>query len=126
MTYVKSRMKSLLVSAGLVLALSINGCSSMSPVEIAKDVLLPDQNAGLQVDTQIGDKEYSMGSNLEVKAEKVENVVGRDDVKNEAQVINQTNVPTSWFIVGVLGFFLMTALAIIGWLMPVPRWCKRE
>ncbi|WP_157839672.1 hypothetical protein [Vibrio cholerae] len=117
-------MKSLLVLMGLVLALSTNGCSSLTPVEIAKDVLLPDQQSGITVDTQIGDKEYALGSNLEVKADKVENVIGRDDVKNEAQVINQTNVPTSWFIVGVLGFFLMTAVAVIGWLMPVPKWCK--
>lgn len=117
-------MKSLLVLMGLVLVLSTNGCSSLSPVEIAKDVILPDQKSGITVDTQIGDKEYSAGSNLEVKSETVRNVVGRDKVKNDAQVINQTNVPTSWFIVGFLGFFLMTAFAIIGWLLPVPKWCK--
>lgn len=117
-------MKSLLVWTTLVGCLTVSGCSSLSPVEIAKDVILPDQKAGITVDTQIGDKEYSAGSNQEVKAEKVEKVVGRDDVKNDAQVINQTNVPTSWFIVGALGFFLMTAFAVIGWLMPVPKWCK--
>lgn len=110
---------------GILLALSSNGCSALSPVEIAKDVLSPNK-AGVQVETQVGDRDNALGSNLEVEAEVVGNVIGRDEVKNAAQVINQTNVPTSWFIVGILGFFLMTAVAIIGWLMPVPKWCRRD
>lgn len=110
----------------MALCLTINGCSSLTPVGVAKDLLLPDQSAGLEVDTQFGDKEYALGSNLEVDAEKVGNVIGRDEVKMNAQTINQTNVPTSWFVVGSLGFFLMTAVAIIGWMMPVPKWCKEK
>lgn len=119
-------MKSLFALTVLVMTLNLTSCSSLSPVDIAKDVLLPDQTAGLQVDTQFGDKEYALGNNLEVDAEKVDKVIGRDEVKNDAQIINQTNVPTSWFVIGILSFFLMTAIAFIGWMMPVPKWCKEE
>lgn len=91
---------------------------------MAVDAIIPDNQPALQVDAQVGDREASLGSNIEVDADKIDNVVGRDTVKNDAQVINQTNVPTSWFIVGTLSFFLMTAIAVIGWMAPVPKWCK--
>lgn len=91
--------------------------------DVAKDaVLSPQEKAMLEVNTEVGDDKATLGANVEVDSDKVDNVVGRDDVKNTAQTINQTNVPTSWFVVGVLSFFLMTTLAVIGWLMPVPKW----
>lgn len=90
------------------------------------DSVIPSQEAGLQVDAQIGDREASLGSNTEVDADNINDVVGRDEVSNEAQVINQTNVPTSWFIIGVLAFLFMTAIAFIGWMMPVPKWCQQR
>lgn len=116
-------MKSLF--ALTMLLISLNGCSSLNPAAMVTDALIPDNQPMLSVDAQVGDKEASLGSNIEVDADKVDNVVGRDTVKNDAQVINQTNVPTSWFIVGTLSFFLMTAVAVIGWMAPVPKWCRR-
>lgn len=97
-------IKGLVVSIALAL---IVGCSAIA--DYAASELLPSATkGGVSAELVVGDKEQTIGNNIEVEAENVEKVIGGDETVTaveapaaEEVVVNNTNYP-DWLIAALL------------------------
>jgi hypothetical protein len=83
-------MKGLMFGIALFTAV---GCTALA--EYAASSLIPSAaKGGVSAELVVGDKEQSLGNNVEVKAEKVDKVVGGNDTTTsvEASTARQVNV----------------------------------
>lgn len=111
--------------AMLVALTLMSGCTALTGLATTA---LTSGKPAVSLDAQVGDNNASLGAHQEVDAEQVDTVIGRDIVTttNQAETIKQYTVPTSWYVIGIVAFLLMVAIAIIGWLAPVPKWARNK
>lgn len=83
------------------------GCSALAEFA-AKDLLPSAAKGGVNTELVVGDKEQTVGNNLEVEADEVGKIVGGDDTTNtvvadKAQevVVQNTNYP-DWLVISLL------------------------
>ena len=87
----------------LVLVVALTGCSAIADFAISK---LGGSSGGINTELVVGDKEQTLGNNIEVKADRVNNVIGNNDNTTNARgaefvEVNNINYPT-WLIVTLL------------------------
>ena len=87
----------------LVLVVALTGCSAIADFAISK---LGGSSGGINTELVVGDKEQTLGNNIEVKADRVNNVIGNNDNTTNAKgaefvEVNNINYPT-WLIVVLL------------------------
>ena len=87
----------------LVAALLLSGCSAIADFAISK---LGGSSGGINTELVVGDKELSLGANLDVKADRVDKVIGNSDNSVAAEgaefvEVNNINYPT-WLVVSLL------------------------
>ncbi len=93
----------------LVLVLGLSGCSALT--KLATNALGGGQG-GINTELVVGDKEQTLGNNIEVKADKVDKVIGESDnsvgVEGSVDVLEVVNVnyPT-WLIATLLGLMVL-------------------
>lgn len=104
------------------LCVMLTSCAAMLP--LVTDMLGGAAKGGVSAEVVLGDKEQTLGNNLEIKAKNLNgNVVGKDDnsvgqIEGEVE-INNIDMPV--WIVLVLAVFAFA----IGVLSPRPRMWKR-
>jgi hypothetical protein len=86
-----------------VLLVALTGCSAIADFAISK---LGGSSGGINTELVVGDKEQTLGNNIEVKADRVNNVIGNNDNTTNAKgaefvEVNNINYPT-WLIVTLL------------------------
>ena len=86
-----------------VLVVALTGCSAIADFAISK---LGGSSGGINTELVVGDKEQTLGNNIEVKADRVNNVIGNSDNTTNAKgaefvEVNNINYPT-WLIVVLL------------------------
>lgn len=87
----------------VLLAVALTGCSAIADFAISK---LGGSSGGINTELVVGDKEQTLGNNIEVKADRVDKVVGNSDNSVAAEgaefvEVNNINYPT-WLIVSLL------------------------
>lgn len=103
----------------LVLLVSLSGCAALA--DFALDKVTGGSSGGINTELVVGDKEQTLGNNIEVKADQVGKVVGQNDNTTHASgaefvEVNNFSYP-SW-VVPVLFTLAMVFLAL-----PLPgRW----
>lgn len=80
----------------------------------------PSVNAELVV----GDKEQVVGSNVEVKAESVEKVIGNSDNSTAVASAKEVQINNNAFPMWAMGLLIVLA-GLVGWLAPRPHVWKR-
>jgi hypothetical protein len=89
-----------LIIAGSV----ITGCSAVA--DFAATKIMGASSDGISAELTVGDKEQVVGSNIEVKSDKVDKVVGNSDNSTKvdgAQTVEVTNVTyPAWLIIALL------------------------
>ena len=86
-----------------VLVVALTGCSAIADFAISK---LGGSSGGINTELVVGDKEQTLGNNIEVKADRVDKVIGANDNSVAADgaefvEVNNINYPT-WLIVTLL------------------------
>lgn len=113
------------IFATMLLVLSLSGCSTLAG--FAMDAITGGSSSGginTDVELVIGDKEQTLGNNIEVKADRVDKVVGDSDNSVAVQgtvdsvAVTNVNYPT-WLIVS-----LLIGNMVFLWLPtpPTPSW----
>ena len=107
-------MKYRLTATGMAIIL-MTSCAMLT--DLAMDAISPDKG-GINTELVLGDKNQTLGTNQEVKAEQIGTVVGQNDnhtdIKSADDVtITNQNFP-AWFVAGI------TLIGLIGWMAPTP------
>lgn len=92
---------------------AIVSCTMLT--DLATKAIMPDKGGGINTELVVGDKEQTLGNNLDIKAKSVETVVGNNDnstdVKQAEEVhITNVNVPT-WLVVTLFVGFVLALMA---------------
>lgn len=100
----------------LVLVVALTGCAAVADFAISK---LGGSSGGINTELVVGDKEQTLGNNIEVKADRVNNVIGNNDNTTNAKgaefvEVNNINYPT-WLIVTLL------ILSFVFLCLPMPK-----
>ena len=104
-----------------LLAIAVVSCSMLT--DMAMDAV-GGSKGGINTELVVGDKEQVVGTNLEVKAETIEKVVGTSDNSVVASNAKEVTVTNNTFPVWVV--LLIGALTtLIGYLAPRPAAWKR-
>jgi len=87
-----------------VLVVALTGCSAIA--DFAMSQVTGGSKGGINTELVVGDKEQTLGNNIEVKADRVNNVIGNNDNTTNAKgaefvEVNNINYPT-WLIVSLL------------------------
>jgi len=88
----------------MFISLTLVGCSAVADFAMSK--LLPGTGGGVSAELTVGDKEQTLGNNIDVKADKVDKIVGNSDnstgITSAGTVtVTNNNYPT-WLIVLLL------------------------
>tara|TARA_R110000772_G_scaffold22123_3_gene60104 strand:+ start:3131 stop:3505 length:375 start_codon:yes stop_codon:yes gene_type:complete len=109
-------MKAYLV---VLVAMSLSGCAALA--DFALDKVTGGSNGGINTELVVGDKEQTLGNNIEVKADNVGKVVGENDNTTHATgaefvEVNNFSYP-SWVVPVLL------SLTIVFLALPMPgKW----
>ena len=87
----------------LVLLVALTGCSAIADFAISK---LGGSSGGISTELVVGDKEQTLGNNIEVKADRVGNIIGHNDNTTNARgaefvEVNNIVYPT-WLVASLL------------------------
>lgn len=103
----------------IVLLASLSGCTALTDFAISK--LGGSSGGGINTELVVGDKEQTLGNNIEVKADQVGKVVGENDNTTNAggaEFVEVNNFSYPEWVVPVLFTLAMVFLAL-----PMPsRW----
>ena len=97
-----------------VLVVALTGCTAIADFAASK-LLGGDSGGGINTELVVGDKEQTLGNNMEVKADRVDRVIGSDDNTTNASgaefvEVNNFSYP-SW-VVPILFTLAMVFLAL--------------
>lgn len=109
-----------LAAAGLAIML-MAGCATLA--DFAMDAVSPSKG-GINTELVVGDKEQTLGTNQEVKANSVGRVIGTSDNSIVAASAKEVKVINNTFPVWSIGLLIVLA-ALVGWLAPRPQLWKR-
>jgi len=105
--------------AAILLVVALTGCSAVA--DFAASKLMGTDSGGINTELVVGDKEQTLGNNIEVKADNVGKVVGENDNTTNARgaefvEVNNFSYP-SWVVPVLL------TLALVFLALPMPgRW----
>ena len=111
-------MKARHMVVGFMLTMTV-GCSAIA--DFALDKITGGSSGGINTELVVGDKEQVLGNNIEVKADRVNNVIGNNDNTTNAKgaefvEVNNFSYP-SWVVPVLL------SLVIIFLALPMPyKW----
>ena len=99
----------------VLLVVALTGCSAIADFAISK---LGGSSGGINTELVVGDKEQTLGNNIEVKADQVEKVIGNSDNSvsaNGAEFVEVVNINyPSWLIA------LLLILSFVFLCLPTP------
>ena len=106
----------------LLLAFTIS-CSMLA--DLALDQVVGGQSkGGINTELIVGDKEQTLGTNQEVKADNIGKVVGTSDNSIVAAQAKQVTVTNNTFPAWGIGIIILLGL-LVGWLSPRPKAWKK-
>ena len=98
--------------------IALTGCAALADFAIDQ-VTGGSSKGGINTELVVGDKEQTLGNNIEVKADKVERVIGNNDNTTNAKgaefvEVTNINYPT-WLVVSLL------ILSFVFLCLPMPK-----